>query len=72
MNEVYFQIAVLLYTSLAFDVAVLNTIFYYYFIGRVNQLLQISILFKFTKFIIDDHHLTVGLIINTVGFVGQS
>ena len=39
MNEVYFQIAVLLNTSLAFDVAVLNTIFYYYFIGRVNQLL---------------------------------
>ena len=39
MNEVYFQIAVLLNTSLAFDVAVLNTIFYYFFIGRVNQLL---------------------------------
>ena len=36
------------YASFHVCVAVLNTIFYYYFIGRVNQLLWISILFKFT------------------------
>ena len=46
MSEVYFQIAVLLYTYayLAFDytslcVAVSNKIFYYYFTSGVNQLL---------------------------------
>ena len=44
MSEVYFQIAVLLYMSLAFDyanlcVAVSNKIYYYYFTSGVNQLL---------------------------------
>ena len=41
MSEVYFQIAVLLYTSLAFDyaslcVAVSNKIYYYYFTSGVK------------------------------------
>jgi len=46
MNKVYFQIAVyystrhlLLITRACVHVAVLNTILYFYFIGRVNQLL---------------------------------
>ena len=65
MNEVYFQIAVLLYTSLAFAIT------------RASMYVspcwtQFFIIILLVVLIIDNHHLTAGLIINTNGFVGQS